>query len=120
MRPVDVKSASAAAQHHGAASSSSTAEATETAARAASTRRTASTRSSATTEAAGLFAAFTHSLFQFVGAHAEHAYARSAAGKRNRFCSGVRGYAGDGHSGRHDLVRSIAVAAFGGGQSLQD
>ena len=79
MRPIDVKSAASAAQHHGAAPSSAAAEASETAARAAPARRTPSawpcaTRSSATAEAARLFAALAHSLFQFVSAHAEHAH----------------------------------------------
>jgi hypothetical protein len=30
------------------------------------------------------------------------------------------GHTRDRHSGRHDLICSIAVAGFGGGQSLQD
>ena len=81
MRTIDVVSAPAAAENHGAATSPAAAEAAkpstgETSTCGAATPRSAAARSASTgspaAEARTLFPTFAHSLVEFVGAHAEH------------------------------------------------
>src|SRR4029077_15812852 len=115
VRPIDIKSPSAAAQNHGAASTSTSSETAESArhtaprpptAGSATPKATSARSASARSAAKSLFPALSHPLVQFVSAHAKHAHARSVAGNRNRLRRRVRGEAGYGHSGRHDLICS--------------